>query len=43
VRQIPDPDEAFFRKHGWTVPPKTRTAPIVNRLQPVTDALGDLP
>ena len=37
VRQIPDPDEAAFRKHGWTVPPKTRTAPVIDRLQAVTD------
>jgi hypothetical protein len=42
VRQIPDPDAAQFRKHGWTVPPKTRTAPIIDRLQPVSDELGDL-
>ena len=35
VRQIPDPDESSFG--GWTVPPKTRTAPVIDRLQAVTD------
>lgn len=37
VRQIPDPNEATFRKAGWTVPPKTCTAPIIDRLQPIND------
>jgi len=35
VRQIPDPDPGQFR--GWTVPPRTCTAPRIDRLQPVTD------
>jgi hypothetical protein len=37
VREIPDPDEAVYRKANWTVPPRTRTAPVIERLQPVTD------
>lgn len=37
VRQIPDPDEATYRKQGWTVPPKTRTAPVIDRNQPIND------
>jgi hypothetical protein len=34
VRQIPDPDIG-----GFPIPPKIRTAPVIDRLQPVTDAL----
>jgi hypothetical protein len=40
VRQIPDPDDAAFRKANWAVPPKTRTAPIIDRLQAVTDPVA---
>jgi hypothetical protein len=40
VRQIPDPDPAPYLKAGWTVLPKTRTAPIIDRLQPVTDPVA---
>jgi hypothetical protein len=37
VRQIPDPDLASGLWVSWTVPPKTRTAPLIDRLQPVND------
>ena len=37
VRQIPDPDEELFRRSGWMVPPRTRTAPVIDRLAPVSD------
>jgi hypothetical protein len=37
IRQIPDPDASRFA--GWTVPPRTCTAPRIDRLQPVTDPL----
>jgi hypothetical protein len=37
VRQIPDPDESVFAKSSWTVPPRTRTAPVIDRLQAVCD------
>jgi hypothetical protein len=39
VREIPDPDAELFAKQGWTVPPRTRTAPIIDRLQAITDSL----
>lgn len=35
VRQIPDPDPKAYRH--WTVPPKTHSAPNIDRMQPVTD------
>jgi hypothetical protein len=35
VRQIPDPDPSQFP--NWTVLPKTCTAPLIDRLQAVTD------
>jgi hypothetical protein len=36
VRAIPDPDPEPFRA-TWTVLPKTRTAPVIDRLQAQTD------
>ena len=38
VRQIPDPDPKNYR--NWTVPPKTHSAPNIDRLQPVTDPVA---
>ena len=38
VRQIPDPDPKAYRH--WTVPPRTHSAPNIDRLQPVTDPVA---